>query len=288
VSQLTLKRKGLVVGTGQFSSSETAALRVWSIVPGSALERLFFSGRRTDMFFQKSLQSCLRGPRTVHFTFETGGLKGFQFECATSHKYFLLGNSFERQMQGKLASLVTGSDVVYDVGAHFGWWTLWFSRVCKTVVAFEPSPTNFPILARNISSNSRTNVTLHNFAASEGKGTLTFVESGSYSHVSTGAGGASDGLSVITERLDDCVDDPPPTFVKIDVEGHAASVLKGMQGLLKQKQPRIICEIHHTEEERDVESILRSSEYDVRYLDGDGSRFPKYILAIPTGGLQHP
>lgn len=286
MSQLTLKGKGLVVGNGQFSPSETAALRVWSMVPGSALERLFFSGRRTDMFFQKSLQSCLRGPRTVHFTFETGGLKGFQFECATSHKYFLLGNWFERQMQSRLADLVTGSDVVYDVGAHFGWWTLWFSRNCQTVVAFEPSPTNFPILARNISSNSCSNVKLHHFAASESKGSLTFVESGSYSHVSTTGG--LDGLAVRTERLDDCVDDPSPTFVKIDVEGHAASVLKGMQGLLKQRRPRVVCEVHHTEEERAVESILRSHEYDVRYLEGDGSRFPKYVLAVPPADLQHP
>ena len=284
MNQLTLKGKGLLVGNGQFSPAETAALRVWSIVPGSALERLFFSGRRTDMFFQKSLQSCLRGPRTVHFTFETGGLKGFRFECATSHKYFLLGNSFERHMQEKLASLVTGSDVVYDVGAHFGWWTLWFSRNCQAVVAFEPSPTNFPILARNISSNSRSNVKLHHFAASESKGSLTFVESGSYSHVSTGGG--LGGLTVKTERLDDCVDDPSPTFVKIDVEGHAASVLKGMQGLLNERRPRVVCEVHHAEEELAVESILRSHEYNVRYLEGDESRFPKYILAVPPAGLQ--
>ena len=50
-----------------------------------------------------------------------------------------------------------------------------------------------------------------------------------------------------TMRLDDFAfrdGNPLPTFIKIDIEGHAGPALEGMKRILKVARPKIICELH--------------------------------------------
>lgn len=283
LSTLTLNRMGLEVVSGEFSAPAKLVLHLWATIPGSVRERFVFSGLKSDMLIQKALQFCLKGPKPVKMKITEGFLNGLYFEALSSHKYFLLGTTFEHRLQKRLAQIVTPNDIVYDIGAHFGWWTLWFSQRCRHVVAFEPSPTNFPVLAANIASNHLFNVTLHKFAASNQQGTISFVEKGSYSHL--GSNELKDeGLpKVKTIRIDDCIGDPPPTFVKVDVEGHAASVLEGMHSTLSNRKPRLACELHHAAEEYAVLAILKSHVYQIRSLES-GAEFPKHILADATVG----
>lgn len=284
VEPLSLAKKGLLAMPGQFTPSQAAFLRIWSLIPGQLSERCFFSGRSTDMFFQKAIQRMLRGPRPVRFEATSGGLAGCNFECATSHKYFLLGNTFELKMQEILGSLISSKDTVWDVGAHFGWWTLWFSSRCRSVVAFEPSPTNYTILQRNIESNDRKNVQTMHLAASSRRGTAMFVESGSYSHISEDTK-ISSGVEVSVDRLDNYLAGGPPSFVKVDVEGHAKSVLEGMTAVLADSKPRVACELHDATEDTAVSQTLRESRYDIEFLE-EGTGYPKYILATPQASAQ--
>ena len=269
---------GLEVISGEFSAPERLVLHLWAAIPGALRERLVLSGLKSDMVVQKALQFCLGGPKPVKMRLTEASQDGLYFEALSSHKYFLLGTRFEHRLQKQLTKIVTPDDVIYDVGAHFGWWTLWFSQRCRHVVAFEPSPTNYPFLEANIAANHPSNVTLHKFAASNREATISFVEGGSYSHLGSAEVGNEALPKVKTMRIDDCTSDPAPTFVKVDVEGHAAPVLEGMTSILATRKPSVICELHHGAEQSAVLAILKGHGYQVRFLESE-IEFPKHILA---------
>ena len=69
------------------------------------------------------------------------------------------------------------------------------------------------------------------------------------SHVVTSGGG--DTIEVSAESLDDYTwTQPPPDFLKCDVEGAEVEVFRGAERLLKEKRPGIICEMHSEENQR--------------------------------------
>ena len=53
---------------------------------------------------------------------------------------------------------VQKDDIIVDLGAHIGIFTIYAAMKCKRVVAVEPTSTNFEILEKNISVNKLTNV----------------------------------------------------------------------------------------------------------------------------------
>src|SRR4029450_12928968 len=75
-------------------------------------------------------------------------------------------------------------DVVSDVGAHFGFWAIRLSRVCRHVIAFEPSPANLVTLIQNVGTIP--NVTIINSAVGSAEGDMSFSEDGSMSRVGVG------------------------------------------------------------------------------------------------------
>jgi FkbM family methyltransferase len=130
-------------------------------------------------------------------------------------------------------------DTVIDVGANIGWYTILASRAVGDdglVIAFEPDPTNFELLKRNVESNGCRNVRLEQKALSNKPGSVTLFlhESNKGMHsllsfkesegsIDVEAVSLYDYLSANTRRID---------FVKIDVEGAEAFVLEGMRKTL--------------------------------------------------------
>lgn len=58
-------------------------------------------------------------------------------------------------------------DVVLDVGANIGIFTLKVAKNVKRVISVKPEPQNFSILSKNIAANYLSNVTLLNLAVSD-------------------------------------------------------------------------------------------------------------------------
>jgi len=278
LSVFPLSGMGLEVEQSDFSWGSKVLLRTLGTIPGAMRNKMIFDGAPTDLLVQKAIQKCLGGPKPVRICFTQSVLKGLRFECQSSHKYFLLGTAFEQNFQRELAELVDSNDVVYDIGSHFGWWTLWFSVAAKFVVAFEPSPVNFQFLHRNIEANHRTNVELHQVAASNSRGSISFVEDGSCSHVALSSS-ATDSVQVKTEQIDSFAGTHRPSLVKIDVEGHASKVLEGMADTLEQIRPRLWMEIHDPTEESGVRGIL--SQHTYKITKQARRSYPKRVLAFP-------
>jgi len=138
-------------------------------------------------------------------------------------------------------SLIKREMVVVDAGAHIGYYTLLAARkVGPTgkVYAFEPAPSNYDLLAKNIDLNGYQNVVPVRKAVSNGQGIVEFFlrpdSLGHSLHPVTLVGGKATSVEAIT--LDGFFEGegwPPVHLVKMDIEGAEPAALEGMAQLLE-------------------------------------------------------
>lgn len=138
---------------------------------------------------------------------------------------------------------ITNGCVVLDIGAHIGYYTLIAARLVGKeghVFAFEPNPTNFGLLKKNVEINGYTNVTLVQKAISNktGKAELYLNEVSSGGHSIFDPHDGSRTVEVDVTCLDDYFKDYGGTinFIKMDIEGAEALAIQGMSLLLAKNQ----------------------------------------------------
>lgn len=130
-------------------------------------------------------------------------------------------------------------NVVVDIGAHIGYYTLLFARLVGDrgkVYAFEPEPSNFNLLKQNIEINGYKNVALIQKAVSNENGITRLY----LSEINTGAatiiGTENDSqyIEIETTTLDDFLmnSEEEIDFIKIDIEGAESRAIEGMTSLL--------------------------------------------------------
>lgn len=168
----------------------------------------------------------------------------------------------------ELIRLIRPGDIVYDIGAHIGYYSLIAARACGEqggqVFAFEPLPVNLKTLRIHLNANQIKNVTILPYAVSCKSGTLNFDMAGG-----TGRGrlSAEGKMTINTIALDNLIFEqnyPPPNFIKIDVEGAEVFVLKGALKLLNLYSPKIFLATHGKEIRRECESLLREQGYELQ------------------------
>jgi len=140
--------------------------------------------------------------------------------------YPLLQHGTYRYCQAEtdwLRRAVGPDDVVFDVGANIGFTALLFRQSGARVIAFEPSPKAFRLLARNLENKGDA----RQLAVADRPGRLFFEECDqlNLSHL------ADSGIEVEAVTIDSLAE--RPTFIKIDVEGHEAAVLRGARETMK-------------------------------------------------------
>lgn len=151
--------------------------------------------------------------------------------------------AFETQV---LQNQIKPGDVVIDIGANIGYYTLIFARAVGPkgkVYAFEPDTTNFALLTKNIAKNGCKNVILVNKAVSDKTGTLKLYLSSESSgdHRTYDSQDGRESINIDCTRLDDFFSQTkhPVNLIKIDIQGAEYSALKGMKNLLAQS-PKLI------------------------------------------------
>lgn len=226
------------------SRREIRVLRAYFALPADARNVLFFESWPWCLPLQSLLNRALGGAHEIDVSFASGPLAGSSFRAHTSEKYFLLGAAYERHNWEMLMQLAQPGDVVYEVGAHAGYWALGLARMVGAkgqVIALEPSPSNFARLSHNVSLNQSsgraTSILALNLAAGDREGSMMMTEAGTMSRL-CGDGQAIKGApaaKVSVRRLDDLVfmdGHAVPSLLLIDVEGAAGGVLRGAERLL--------------------------------------------------------
>ena len=176
-------------------------------------------------------------------------------------------------------SLAATADVVLDVGANTGIYALTAQAVnpTSTVFAFEPVPPILRILEENADLNGG-KVRCVGAAVTDRSGTATiFVPKGSHAYASSldpsvfGAGVGQDwgSLEVDGVRLDDFLSELQltPKLLKVDVEGHELSVLRGLGAMLAAHRPTLLLEILTQDRAEEIWTLLGGLGYQAFEID---------------------
>lgn len=148
-----------------------------------------------------------------------------------------------------MRKFVRKGDVVYDIGAHLGFYTLLLSKLAGDagkVYAFEPNPKLHPSLRRTLDAIE--NVEFFDIALSDSEGELNLyvpedASMASLANWTDGIGGDVHTVKCELKRLDDLVESgelPLPQFIKCDVEGAELSVFRGGTKTLDRREAPVI------------------------------------------------
>ena len=157
-----------------------------------------------------------------------------------------MGEVWEAATTEVFKKLIRPGDVVVDVGAHWGYFTLLAATLCSpagSVYSFEPHPRNFALLARNVAANHLPNVVMAQSAVSNCSGSIQmFAAQSSMGHSiktipeewSAKDGQKPAAFSASAVSLDEYFAQTPlqPRLVKIDIEGAEPLAWAGMKSLM--------------------------------------------------------
>lgn len=199
----------------------------------------------------------------------SGPLRGKKWIVGASRHAYWLG-LYEKEKTKHFMGQVKPSQIVYDVGAHVGYYSLLAAtRVGPAghVWAFEPAPQNFTFLKQHMELNHVSNVTLVPGAVANVTGTTHFRMDGSRS---TGRLSDKGDLAVSTTSLDDLIERQEalvPHVIKLDVEGAELAALQGATNLLRRAHPKLYVATHSAQLHKACIAFLSGIGYQVTVLD---------------------
>jgi FkbM family methyltransferase len=163
--------------------------------------------------------------------------------------------AYEPELQAAITRLVQPGWTCADVGAHWGIFTRLLANLVGEngrVVAFEAHPSNARRLRMSLGRRLRGRVTVENLAVTDGSAERVTLHPGrqtasrEWNVVGTDLEGRPTpaALEVGATALDSYFADKPLDFIKLDVEGAEAEVLRGMRRLLRESGPAMAIEFH--------------------------------------------
>jgi FkbM family methyltransferase len=160
----------------------------------------------------------------------------------------LSGLEYEPVSRRVWSKLCAGAELVIDVGAHTGRFTLdAYLAGAKAVLAVEPNPVNYGRLCLNVRANRFNPEGLFFGAAGDRNGVAEFSVPSSASLCSSGGrlgrDAKHDCYPVRMVRIDDLLLDElrdRVRAVKVDVEGSVGAVLRGIPKILESHPPLIL------------------------------------------------
>lgn len=160
-----------------------------------------------------------------------------------------------------LPLVVTDGRRTIDVGGNRGTYAFRLAALGTRVEVFEPNPACHTMLSAW--ANGRPKVRIHAVAlsSSEGEGELLVplgndgVEHDSSGSLEHGADGPVRHVAVPLRTLDSFAFDDV-AFIKIDVEGHEASVIAGAHATIAANMPVLLVEIEQRHLERRIDDVF--------------------------------
>jgi len=241
-----------------------------------------FSGISNQGFVGRMIRWPLKFiPAEAQLPILQGVLRGKRW-IAGSSTHGCWAGSYEYEKQLVFTQTITKGSVVFDIGAHVGFYTLLSSVLVQNqgrVFAFEPLPRNVMYLSEHIRINNVSNVQIVKVAITNACGQFYFDDSAGNS---MGKIADSGRIQVKTVSIDKLVVDgtiPLPDFMKIDVEGAEYLVLTGAQKTIAIAKPTLFLATHGDEIHRQCCDFLMDMGYHLSPISGNSVYDTDEILA---------
>ncbi|MBI2632839.1 MAG: FkbM family methyltransferase [Parcubacteria group bacterium] len=199
---------------------------------------------------------------------------------------YWLGN-YETEKQKLFCKKVKTNDIVFDIGAHVGFYSLLSAELVGKngkVYAFEPLPRNITYLKKHIELNKQSNIIVIESAVSNKDGMTMLCEEIETPECSIVGNDqqTKNTIQVTSATLDTLIQKnviPVPNIIKIDVEGAELMVLEGARSLLNKFHPMIVLATHNQSIHNECINFLQSYGYRIDPITGDGILFTDEIFA---------
>lgn len=223
-------------------------------------------------------------PQNAIFPILQGPLRGKKWIVGSSNHGCWLG-SYEYEKQRVYKRSVKPGDVIYDIGANVGFYTLLSSVLTGNsghVFAFEPLPGNLRYLRKHLELNYISNCSVIEAAVAGEEGEARFESraertEGRLSPIGT--------IVVRTVAIDSLLAQGgirPPSLIKIDVEGAEIECLRGAARTIRTSHPIIFLATHGTEPHGACVSMLAEWGYRISPIDSRALKDSSEIIAEPS------
>jgi FkbM family methyltransferase len=216
------------------------------------------------------------GSRVREVGILSGPLEGSRMRLRLGSEKAMWAGTYELDVQRELLELAPRAGLGYDIGAYVGFFSLLLDRICDSVVAVEPLPTNALRVRETAALNQAAIDVVEAVASDRDEAFVSFelgptpsmgriVGLGSASSTEPGVGQPLRIRSVTIAGL--AQQYGPPSIVKIDVEGAAGLVVQGAGDALDH-QPPVLVELHGDAERELVTRELLKRGYALHDVGG--------------------
>lgn len=170
-------------------------------------------------------------------------------------------NVYERHYE------VKEGDVIIDVGAMIGTFSLKHAAIAAKIYAFEPFPASFELLTKNIARNKFGNIIAYNLALAHQNGVLKLWlhdNPGSQSILMQGDVERFIPIKCVKlDEVEEIMEEERIDLIKIDAEGAELNILQGATGLFKPGLNLAIAAYHFEAQLKQVQEFLEGHDFEL-------------------------
>jgi len=207
-------------------------------------------------------------------------VNGVKYSPSDSESIRILSFGFEKNVWRYLKP--KERDVFIDIGAHVGKYTLQVARIVGNeglTIALEPHPDNYKALLKGIQLNGFKNIVALNIAAWDKDCKLKLFIGDTAGHHSAKINKGLGHIEVEAKTVDSIVKSinvGRVDWIKIDVEGAALEVIRGLHKTITKYAPKIILEVL-SENSRAVLKLMQDYGYAIApFYDSE-----RYFYGVP-------
>lgn len=213
----------------------------------------------------------------------SGPLEGKKWKASSGIRF--IKGTYEPKNVEAIQKTVRKDDVAYDVGAHVGYFSVLMGDIVGEdgkVIAFEPRGLNLAYLQKHVAVNKCENIEIVSKAVGDHTGHAKLeTRTGS----GTGYISETGDEDVEITSIDQLVESgalPPPTFLKIDVEGGEMAVLRGAKNVIGKQRPRMILATHGDEIDAECRALLKEWNYEMQDIDHESGTKEMIVTPLLT------